>query len=169
MQIGPNPGRFSPLPQNDRPLPTARRLMNGVQEEHVECGACSACCHGQLVVLVEGDDPAKLTRAMPIPQWFTDRLRQDGLASIGYILPMVEGGACTYLEGGRCSIYADRPAMCRVFSCVGLARSLQGLTRREVKRRIAKGLVDEEVLEAGKERLDAAITNAARLLGFAVT
>lgn len=152
-------------------VPAVRPSMNGVPDEHVECGSCSACCRGQLVVLVEGDNPSAYGEAMAIPQWFTDRLRSDGVPSIGYILPMGRDGACIYLKDGKCSIYRERPIMCRAFSCIGLVRNTlaNGADKREVKRRMAKGLIDPAVWKAGKQRLDAAVTAAGRLLGFAVT
>ena len=33
-------------------------------------------------------------------------------------------GACKHLEGGRCSIYAERPEMCREAYCEGAAKRM---------------------------------------------
>ena len=42
-----------------------------------------------------------------------------------YTLPKQPDGSCMYLDGSRrCSIYADRPAVCRTYTCVGIPFAL---------------------------------------------
>ncbi len=47
-------------------------------------------------------------------------LRVDGAPA--YYLEGVPGEPCPYLKNNRCSIYAQRPMICRTYSCVGDAR-----------------------------------------------
>jgi len=51
-----------------------------------------------------------------------ERMRELG---IRYTLPKQADGSCIYLDGERrCSIYADRPEVCRAYTCVGIPFTL---------------------------------------------
>ena len=40
-----------------------------------------------------------------------------------YLLPKADHGLCEHLAGdGRCGAYADRPAQCRAYDCIGDTR-----------------------------------------------
>ncbi len=70
-----------------------------------DCRKCGACCVGQLVVLVKGDE------RVPIPVRSRDGMRLGEAAD----------GRCIALTGRigidvSCSVYDQRPKMCRAFA-----------------------------------------------------
>lgn len=120
------------------------------REHKVDCGACRHCCQGGELIFLHpehGDDPARyMTTLAPNP------LRDNE--------PMIAlvhkpNGDCIYLGDAGCTIYADRPKICRSFSCIGFARmideqmrSLRGAEKRRVKKKLAGSSYD-----IGKEKM----------------
>jgi Fe-S-cluster containining protein len=77
--------------------------------------ACSECCYEIEMPLTE-DDVARLERAGKRRADFSF-VDDDGTL----LLVNVQDGErrhCTFLVGGRCSVYADRPAGCRLYPFV---------------------------------------------------
>jgi len=74
----------------------------------VPCGTCTACCSGPGwgLRLDPDDDPSRYTT-----------LEADGSH---WVVASVVHGGCVYLEDGVCSIYEDRPKVCRRFDCADL-------------------------------------------------
>jgi hypothetical protein len=70
-------------------------------EMRVPCEGCWACCACGYDVAVDPDD---LSLAME------DQEEMRFLAKKA-------DGSCAHLLGGKCSIYSDRPIVCRVFDC----------------------------------------------------
>lgn len=115
----------------------------------LKCGSCTACCDRDLIVLHPecGDDPSRYD-LVTVTHPFT---RQPALA----IRPREDGKpGCRYLsrdpEKPGCTIYHQRPAVCREFDCRKLVRSL---TTRKMKLAIRRGLASREVFAAGRERM----------------
>ena len=73
----------------------------------IECSSCDAVCCRLTVVLMPDDD---------VPDRFTTHTAA-GL----HVMARDEEGWCVALDGARmcCSIYADRPAVCRRFAMGG--------------------------------------------------
>jgi len=74
----------------------------------VPCDGCRACCSGPNwgLRLDSDDDPSRYTT-----------LERDGEH---WVAPSVVHGGCVYLVDGACSIYEDRPNVCRRFDCAAL-------------------------------------------------
>ena len=78
----------------------------------VPCGSCNACCRTfHQIHLRPGEKRARkrlprefLTPAPGLP---------PGYVLLGY----TADGACPVLIGGRCTIYEDRPLVCRTYDC----------------------------------------------------
>lgn len=89
------------------------------------CLDCGMCCNGHVfthLALTESD---------------RDTLRAAGLHHAGtqdrFDLP------CRFLDGGRCTIYASRPAVCASYRCKTLAQAQDGaVSLDEAKERIDK-------------------------------
>jgi Fe-S-cluster containining protein len=84
-----------------------RNFMRGVKQGEVKvpCGSCTACCRSPHV-LVELDQ-AEAERYGGV--WSEERTRK--------VLPKKADGSCVYLIDEKCSIYQDRPLMCRTYDC----------------------------------------------------
>ncbi|MHB8392290.1 MAG: YkgJ family cysteine cluster protein [Acidobacteriaceae bacterium] len=70
----------------------------------VPCGKCSACCH-KVIVGVSDED---------IASGFPYKLRDHGNYKT---LERNENNDCIYLVDDKCSIYDNRPNICRAFDC----------------------------------------------------
>jgi len=72
----------------------------------VPCGACTACCHYPAVVVDERRDRKRLARLL------TERSPDGEL-----VLQRRSDGACVHLGEQGCTVYEQRPAVCRTFDC----------------------------------------------------
>ena len=100
------------------------------------CPNCGLCCNGVLfadVELPKGDDAKKLVK-------LGLSLAPKGKTKTAFPQP------CACLEGGLCSIYADRPKRCRTFEC-GL---LKRVGRGELKPGAALKSIRSTLLEVEK-------------------
>jgi Fe-S-cluster containining protein len=114
----------------------------------VECGSCRICCHNEIIMLVDGDDPTDYdTHELAFPNSVTG-------APITFALKHRPDGACIYLGDDGCTIYDRRPRICRVFTCVGWVETiLSRTTRAERRRNFATGKLDRATFDAGLARL----------------
>lgn len=112
--------------------------------EHIKvpCNGCRACC-SQAVFLFpeEGDDPS---------QYETEAAVNPLSGKPSLMLRMRPNGDCHYLGPDGCTIYDRIPLMCRVFDC---RRWFQKFTRHERRSMVRKGLLSQEILDAGRSRL----------------
>lgn len=92
------PDGFSPLTWYRHQVRASKTLTG----QSVPCGACTACCQKVTVTLQPSDDPRKY------------RTTPDGTA-----LAQIDG-RCAHLEDDRCTVYTDRPLVCRLFDCRAL-------------------------------------------------
>lgn len=104
----------------------------------VPCGACSACCRGEAVILTDEDDAG---------QYETMPAMVEGVA---YLVLAKRNGACVYLKEGRCSIHGRAPLMCRVFDC---RKWLASMSRPEWRRLLREGKIDLDVVVAARSRM----------------
>lgn len=109
----------------------------------VPCKSCTLCCRGESIVLHPhlGDDVSK---------YETDSGTNPLTGEPAQILKHKPNGDCYYLGEGRCTIYEDRPLICREFDCRKMVLSL---TKRQQAGILAAGRGDTAVFNAGKARL----------------
>jgi hypothetical protein len=86
-------------------------LVDG-REIDVPCGACCACCATSHFVHVGPGEAHSLSR-IPRAILFPAPGHPPGTLLMGYD----RDGRCPMLDGGRCSIYEDRPLTCRTYDC----------------------------------------------------
>ena len=72
----------------------------------VPCGACTACCYYPGVVVDEKRDRKRLAHLL------TERSPEGEL-----VLQRRPDGACVHLGERGCTVYEQRPAVCRTFDC----------------------------------------------------
>lgn len=90
-----------------------RRKLHGVLLDHEvasdeRCLECDAsCCRGFPSVPLSPEEYARLERLGASRLMYTLNGR--------HFLVIEQG--CEFLDGNRCSIYADRPLVCRLFTC----------------------------------------------------
>jgi Fe-S-cluster containining protein len=78
----------------------------------VPCGACNACCRTfHQIHLRPGERRAR--RRLPREYLSVAPGLPPGYLLLGYD----ETGACPVLVGGRCTVYEDRPLVCRTYDC----------------------------------------------------
>ena len=110
---------------------------------HVACGACRACCRGELIMLFPGDDAsAYLTQEIVSPL--------DG--SVQKALIQKPDGSCIYLGDAGCTIHDRAPQICKAFDCVGLFKKIMSWPKADLKRPSIKEMLAGAVLQAGRER-----------------
>lgn len=78
----------------------------GTASSSVPCGPCRLCCFKQDVVRSAGDDAGL--------DWITVTL--FGVGRVQTLLKKADG-ACVYLGDQGCTIYENRPKVCRDFDC----------------------------------------------------
>lgn len=115
----------------------------------VPCNGCTACCRGEIVMLFpeHGDNPKVLAQHFDLGGKL--------------ILEQTDSGDCVYLKDGGCSVWEDRPAMCRAFDC---RRHYQSFTRSERRRMVKSGIASRSVFDAGRSRLHTLKTVMTKML-----
>lgn len=120
------------------------------QRVEVPCGACRQCCQGNSIVILlpdEGDDVESYEHE--VIELEASRLGPlDHLAGRGAILKSKENGDCVYLGPEGCTIRDRAPVICRAFDCRLL---LRGRSRGELRKMIAQGLLDQKIVDRGRE------------------
>jgi Fe-S-cluster containining protein len=124
-----------PLPTGDFSAwlgATCATLWHDVPAE-VPCGSCNACCrtHHQLH-LRPGEKAAR--KRLPREYLSVARGLPPGFLVLGYD----ERGACPVLLDGRCSIYEDRPLVCRTYDCRIYAATGVAPDRDEIARQVRR-------------------------------
>ncbi len=110
----------------------------------VPCGDCHACCKGEAVMLhPEHGDVVESYITLPFVNPVTGE-RGRRIAS----KPNRE---CVYLGPEGCTIWSRRPVICQEFDC---RLAFLRISRPSRKRMLRDGLLDQETIDAGRERLD---------------
>ena len=115
-------------------------------ESSVPCGACQACCRNGDTIAMQPEDAERLARIPPaLLRDVADLLSGRQTQALRH----QADGSCAALAESGCSIYKDRPAICRAFDCRVVVRAMSRAERRRLGRdpRVA------EILEAGRARL----------------
>jgi Fe-S-cluster containining protein len=72
----------------------------------VPCSGCTACCHYPAIVIDEKLDARRLAH-----------LRTERSPDGELVLQRGSDGACIHLGVQGCTVYEQRPAVCRTFDC----------------------------------------------------
>jgi Fe-S-cluster containining protein len=120
----------------------------------VPCAGCTACCHGELVVLFpeDGDDLAR----------FEHREVASEYGPI-HVLKHKDNGDCWYLGAHDCTVHDHAPAVCKSFDCRSYFLSMTRSERRTHEKHCAD---KASVFRAGRER-PATLSQVARDLPIA--
>jgi uncharacterized protein len=124
----------------------------------VPCGSCNICCrtHHQLH-LRPGEKAAR--KRLPRELLSVARGLPPGHLLLGYD----ERGACPVLVGDRCSIYEDRPLVCRTYDCRIYAATGVAPDRDEIARQVRRWRFSYET--AQDRELREAVLAAVRFIG----
>lgn len=80
----------------------------------VPCGECADCCRNVIVQLYDYD----LECGFPYKKIKNKKADMDADPKLGeYRLSRQKNGGCTYFRNERCTIYENRPTVCRGFDC----------------------------------------------------
>lgn len=110
----------------------------------VPCGICTACCKKETVILhPEAGDVVAIYSTAVVKNPLT------GMPALA--LQHKPNGDCIYLTDSGCSIWQNRPHVCRTFDC---RMAFLRFSRSTRKRMIKAGVLDQETIAAGKQRLD---------------
>jgi len=93
-----------------------------IRTAEFSCRGCGECCSGKdNEVMVSPDEIDQLCKATgltpdqisePYPEWIHD---QGATFTFGRVLRRGEDGNCMFLKNNRCTVYADRPHICRTY------------------------------------------------------
>ena len=103
---------------SDYPLET---LASIIREVGFSCDRCTMCCTKEFndhVFLLDADttEIRKIEPRALIPAPYFELCDQNGrFYDSGYALRTKQDGACFFLDGDRCRIYADRLSICRIY------------------------------------------------------
>ncbi len=86
--------------------------LAGQRGSDVPCGSCTACCTSSQFIHI-GPDEADTLAQIPGDLLFP----APGLPPGHVLLGHDERGHCPMLVDERCTIYAHRPATCRIYDC----------------------------------------------------
>lgn len=101
----------APIPFGDWVRATIATLEKDVPAD-VPCGSCNACCRTfHQIHLRPGENRAR--RRLPREYLSSAPGLPPGYVLLGY----TDDGACPMLVGGICTIYKDRPLVCRTYDC----------------------------------------------------
>lgn len=112
----------------------------------VPCGACRRCCqHNSIVMLLpqHGDQ---------VETYDHEIVTLPG-AGRGPILKRKPNGDCIYLGADGCTIHDRAPVICKTFDCRGAFLAFMDRPRQERRRMLKAGMIDGEILDAGKTLL----------------
>jgi Fe-S-cluster containining protein len=99
----------------------------------VPCGSCNACCRTFHQLHVRPDEK-RARRRLPKEYLSVARGLPPGYLLLGY----TDEGACPVLIGGRCTIYEDRPLVCRTYDCRLYAATGVEPDRREIATQVRR-------------------------------
>jgi Fe-S-cluster containining protein len=99
----------------------------------VPCGQCTACCRTFHQIHVR---PGEKRSRKRLPKEYLSVAR--GLPPGYLLLGYTEAGACPVLVDGRCTIYEDRPLVCRTYDCRLYAATGVEPDRAEIAERVRR-------------------------------
>lgn len=112
----------------------------------VPCGSCRRCCQKNSMVMLlaqEGD---------VIESYEHEVINLPGVGA-GPVLKRKPNGDCVYLGEAGCTIHDRAPVICKTFDCRGAYLAFMDHPRNERRRMLKAGMIDGEILDAGKTLL----------------
>jgi len=111
----------------------------------VPCGECHLCCCNELVVLYPQDEPTRYS------------LEKHPFLPGKHVIAHKENKECVYLNEQGCSIWEDRPQLCKEFDCRvmaakfkwGQAQKMRIIDTWERGRELLKEIPQDADLRAG--------------------
>jgi len=97
------------------------KLCKIIKEVGFECDMCAKCCTHEFndhIFLLDQEVHRirKIASDTLKPAPYFEFCDNNGTFYVsGYALRTKEDGSCMFLEGGRCSIYEDRPMICKLY------------------------------------------------------
>ena len=112
--------------------------------DNVPCNGCRLCCEREALVLHPemGDKPW---------EYLCTTMVNPLTGKLVFALAQKENGECIYLGATGCENYPNRPAICREFDC---RKFYLKVTQGNKLLKIASDMAGDEVLNAGKSRLN---------------
>ena len=115
-------------------LAQARSSLRGSGGVEVPCGNCTGCCTSSYSVQLRPEDQRALVK---IPAQFL--VSAPGFHRAQMTMRALPDGTCPMLDGGRCSIYRERPQTCldydcRIFAAAGIDAG--GADKAVINRRV---------------------------------
>ncbi|MDV0441911.1 YkgJ family cysteine cluster protein [Methanorbis furvi] len=93
-----------------------------VEEAGFHCLCCGACCSGddnevmvtpsEIQTIMDAAGLAWNEIAEPYPEWITET---DASITFGWVIRRGADGNCMFLKNNRCTIYQNRPHICRTY------------------------------------------------------
>lgn len=107
------------------------KAMKGEKSIKVPCGHCVACCTPSNFIHIRPTDKDTL-KCIPSQVLFP----APGLPKGHFLLGYNDDGQCPMFRGGKCSIYENRPEICRQYDC--RVYSATGIPLDNIKSDIAR-------------------------------
>src|SRR5260370_38947957 len=85
--------------------------LNRISQFAYTCNRCMSCCHGPHIAL----DPYEIARLARNRQLNTTEFIARYLTEGGIVLRNREDTSCVMLGAEGCTVYADRPQICRTY------------------------------------------------------
>jgi Fe-S-cluster containining protein len=123
----------------------------------VPCGSCNACCRTFHQIHLRPGEKRAYRR---LPREYLSPAR--GLPPGYLLLGFTERGACPVLVGGRCTIYEDRPLVCRTYDCRLYAATGVEPDRTEIAAQVRRWRFVYPAVE--DQELQAAVVAAVRFI-----
>ncbi len=131
-----------------REPPKGVEMMDTATVRDVPCNGCRLCCQGNELVLLDPEHGDDLSKYKVVEHTAV----VDGRKKIISALPFKANGDCHYLGESGCTIYADRPRICRTFSCVAFFDWLGAMPAAKRKQSLAEcGDTKMVVVTKGRE------------------
>lgn len=107
----------------------------------VPCNGCTLCCKNDLIVLhpEAGDNPLL---------YQTDVVTHPLTGALTHALKHKPNGDCIYLGDSGCTIYSNRPLICRAYDC---GKQYAMYTRADRKRLIKAGIGCKDKFDQGRK------------------
>ncbi len=140
-----------PAPAFGAWLKTTLTTLHDDVPADVPCGACNACCRTFHQIHIR---PGEKRARKRLPKDYLSVAR--GLPPGYLLLDCTEAGACPLLVEGLCTIYEDRPLVCRTYDCRLYAATGVEADRPEIAEKVRRWAFSYPAQE-DRERQDAVL------------
>lgn len=115
-------------------------MILDINSSTLKCNQCVACCQSETMV------------ALTPEEIHSGKYQKVMFGDVAH-LPHKDNGDCVYLDNGKCSIYQDRPAVCREYDCrksllllegIGLKVNYDDATMRAAQSRLGSLTIKEK-------------------------